>query len=121
MSAAVDAMVKALKALADHDTHAAEVFVNQLYVAMMQHEYTRFGIERTGEEFVKLGLETPTELDNAMGRVRYKVRKDSEGLWTVQWRKGIWTTVASFASFKNAHDYVRDLIYGEQDDYAQAR
>ena len=61
MSAAVDAMVKALKALADHDTHAAEVFVNQLYVAMMQHEYTRFGIERTGEEFVKLGLETPTE------------------------------------------------------------
>ena len=56
-----------------------------------------------------------------MGRVRYKVCKDSEGLWTVQWRKGIWTTVASFASFKAAHDYVRDLIYGEQDDYAQAR
>lgn len=61
MSAAVDAMVKALKALSDYEVHAAEVFVNQLYVAMMQHEYTRFGIERTGEEFVKLGLETPTE------------------------------------------------------------
>lgn len=56
-----------------------------------------------------------------MGKVRYKVCKDSGSLWIVEWKKGIWTTVASFASFKDAHDYVRDLIYGGQEDYAQAR
>lgn len=61
MSAAVDATITSLKGLADYDVHAAEVFMNELYRAMMKHEYTRFGIERTGEEFVKLGLETPTE------------------------------------------------------------
>lgn len=61
MNAATNAMVEAIKTLVDYDIDAAEVFVRKLYRAMMKHEYTRFGIERTGEEFVKLGLEVPTE------------------------------------------------------------
>lgn len=45
----------------EEQMNAAEMFIRKLYRAMMTHEYTRFGIERTGEEFVKLGLEVPTE------------------------------------------------------------
>ncbi|MBF0930828.1 MAG: hypothetical protein HXK04_04345 [Actinomyces graevenitzii] len=61
MNAATSAMITAIKTLADYDIDAAEMFIRKLYRAMMTHEYTRFGIERTGEEFVKLGLEVPTE------------------------------------------------------------
>lgn len=61
MAASINAMTTAFNALSSYDQRAAEVFVNKLYQVMMQHEYTRFGIERTGEEFVKLGLEIPTE------------------------------------------------------------
>lgn len=61
MSAATGAMVAALKTLADYDIDAAELFIRKLYRTMIKHDYTRFGIERTGEEFVKLGLEVPTE------------------------------------------------------------
>lgn len=54
-------IVSALKTLADYDIDAAELFIRKLYRTMMKHEYTRFGIERTSEEFVKLGLEVPKE------------------------------------------------------------
>ena len=59
MNAATSAMVAAIKTLADYDIDAAELFIRKLYRTMMKHEYTRFGIERTSEEFVKLGLEVP--------------------------------------------------------------
>nr|DAQ14870.1 MAG TPA: hypothetical protein [Caudoviricetes sp.] len=61
MNAATSAMVAAIKTLADYDIDAAELFIRKLYRTMMKHEYTRFGIERTSEEFVKLGLEVPKE------------------------------------------------------------
>lgn len=54
-------MVAAIKTLVDYDIDAAELFIRKLYRTMMKHEYTRFGIERTSEEFVKLGLEVPKE------------------------------------------------------------
>lgn len=59
--AAIDAMTAAVNALSSYDMQAAKVFVDQLYQTMMSHNYTRFGIERTSEEFVKLGLEIPEE------------------------------------------------------------
>ena len=55
-----------------------------------------------------------------MNKTRYKVRKGSDDLWVVEYQWGIWTTVATFDSFKDAHEYVRYRIYGEQDDYARA-
>lgn len=61
MGDTIEVFIEALNALHEYDQHAYEVFIDKLYTEMMKHEYTRFGIERTGYEFVKLGLETPTE------------------------------------------------------------
>lgn len=51
---------------------------------------------------------------------KIRVRKDSDGGWLVIWKKGIWTTVATFPTFAAAHDYVRYHIYGTQSDYGYA-
>lgn len=59
--AAIDAMTAALNKLSSYDLQATNLFVSELYQVMMKYEYTRFGIERTSEEFVKLGLEIPEE------------------------------------------------------------
>lgn len=61
MGDTIEVFIEALNALHEYDQRAYEVFIDKMYTEMMQHEYTRFGIERTGEEFVKMGLETPTE------------------------------------------------------------
>lgn len=61
MGETIEVFIDALNSLHEYDQHAYEVFIDKMYTEMMKHEYTRFGIERTGEEFVKLGLETPTE------------------------------------------------------------
>lgn len=61
MGETIEVFIESLNALHEYDQRAYEVFIDKLYTEMMKHEYTRFGIERTGEEFVKLGLETPTE------------------------------------------------------------
>lgn len=55
-----------------------------------------------------------------MNKLRYRVRKSSNGLWEVEWKKGILTTLATFASFKAAQEYVRGQIYGGQDAYGMA-
>nr|DAP19143.1 MAG TPA: hypothetical protein [Caudoviricetes sp.] len=52
-------------------------------------------------------------------KVRYKVWK-SDGLWEVEWKKGILTTIATFPTFAAAHAYVRERLYGTQDDYSYA-
>ena len=60
------------------------------------------------------------ESENAMDKVKYTVRKSEDGTWGVQWKKGIWTTVATFSTFTAAHSYVREQLYGTQDDYGYA-
>lgn len=55
-----------------------------------------------------------------MGKVRYAVKRDEEGIWYVEWKKGIWTVVAFFPSFADAHAYVRERLYGTRDDYGYA-
>lgn len=60
------------------------------------------------------------ESENAMDKVRYKVKKVKDGLWEVSWRKGIWIRLVSFPSFADAHSYVRERLYGTQDDYGYA-
>lgn len=60
------------------------------------------------------------ESENAMDKVRYKVWKSKDGTWEVEWKKGIWTTVATFPTFADAQDYVRERLYGTKDDYAYA-
>lgn len=61
MGDTIEVFIDALNSLHEYDQRGYEVFIDKLYTEMMKHDYTRFGIERTGEEFVKLGLETPTE------------------------------------------------------------
>lgn len=61
MGDTIEVFIEALNSLHEYDKHAYEIFIDKMYREMMKHEYTRFGIERTGEEFVKMGLETPTE------------------------------------------------------------
>lgn len=61
MGDTIEVFINALNSLHEYDQRGYEVFIDKLYTEMMKHEYTRFGIERTGEEFVKMGLETPTE------------------------------------------------------------
>ena len=61
MGETIEVFIDALNSLHEYDQCGYEVFIDKLYTEMMKHDYTRFGIERTGEEFVKLGLETPTE------------------------------------------------------------
>ena len=61
MGDTIEVFIEALNSLHEYDQRAYEVFIDKLYTEMMKHDYTRFGIERTGEEFVKMGLETPTE------------------------------------------------------------
>lgn len=53
-------------------------------------------------------------------KIRYKVRKSENGLWEVEWKKGLCTTVATRPSFEDAHAYVRRCLYGTQDDYGYA-
>lgn len=60
------------------------------------------------------------ESENAMDKVRYKVWKSKNDLWEVEWKKGIWTTVATFPTFADAQAYVRERLYGTRDDYAYA-
>lgn len=60
------------------------------------------------------------ESENAMDKVRYTVKRDDDGTWCVQWKKGIWTAVASFSTFAAAHAYVRERLYGTQNDYGYA-
>ena len=60
------------------------------------------------------------ESENAMDKVRYTVKRDEEGIWYVEWKKGILTTIATFPTFTDAHDYVRYHIYGTQSDYGYA-
>lgn len=55
-----------------------------------------------------------------MDKVRYTVKRDEEGIWYVEWKKGILTTIATFPTFTDAHDYVRYHIYGTQSDYGYA-
>lgn len=55
-----------------------------------------------------------------MDKVRYTAKRDEEGIWYVQWKKGILTTVATFPTFAAAHVYVRECLYGAQDDYGYA-
>lgn len=55
-----------------------------------------------------------------MDKVRYKVWKSENGLWEVEWKKGIWTTVATFPTFADAQAYVRERLYGTQADYGYA-
>nr|DAP19142.1 MAG TPA: hypothetical protein [Caudoviricetes sp.] len=55
MSAAVGAFCVALNAIAEYDTAAAEVFVSQLYVTLMENEYTRLNIEKVGYGPVNIG------------------------------------------------------------------
>lgn len=61
MGDTIEVFIEALNSLHEYEQRAYEVFIDKLYTEMMKHAYTRFGIERTGEEFVKMGLETPTE------------------------------------------------------------
>lgn len=61
MGDTIEVFIESLNELHQYDQRAYEIFIDKIYREMMKHEYTRFGIERTGEEFVKLGLETPTE------------------------------------------------------------
>ena len=60
------------------------------------------------------------ESENAMDKVRYKVTKVKDVLWEVSWRKGIWIRLVSFPTFAEAHSYVRERLYGTQDDYGYA-
>lgn len=55
MSAAVNAFCVALNAIAEYDVSAAEVFVSQLYVTLMENEYTRLNIEKVGYGPVNIG------------------------------------------------------------------
>lgn len=61
MGDTIEVFIESLNELYKYDQHAYEIFIDKMYREMLKHEYTRFGIERTGEEFVKMGLETPTE------------------------------------------------------------
>lgn len=61
MGDTIEVFVESLNELHKYDQRAYEIFIDKMYREMLKHEYTRFGIERTGEEFVKMGLETPTE------------------------------------------------------------
>lgn len=60
------------------------------------------------------------ESENAMDKVRYKVKKIENGLWEVSWKKGIWIRLVSFPTFAAAHAYVRERLYGTQADYGYA-
>ena len=55
-----------------------------------------------------------------MSKVRYKIWKSENGLWEVEWKRGILTTIATFPTFAAAHSYVREQLYGTQDDYGYA-
>lgn len=55
-----------------------------------------------------------------MGKMKYTVRKIKNGLWEVSWKKGICIRVVSFPTFADAHSYVRERLYGTQDDYGYA-
>lgn len=44
--------------------------------------------------------------------------KTAYGKWNG--KKGILTTVATFPTFADAHAYVREKLYGTQDDYGYA-
>lgn len=55
-----------------------------------------------------------------MDKVRYKVKKVKDGLWEVSWRRGICIRLVSFPTFADAHAYVRERLYGTQDDYGYA-
>lgn len=61
MGDTIEVFIDALNSLHEYEQRAYEVFIDKLYTEMMKRDYTRFGIERTGYEFVELGLETPTE------------------------------------------------------------
>ena len=61
MGDTIEVFIESLNELHEYDQRAYEIFIDKMYREMLKHEYTRFGIERTGEEFVKLGLEVPTE------------------------------------------------------------
>ena len=61
MGDTIEVFINSLNGLCEYDEKACDVFLEKLYTEMMKHDYTRFGIERTGEEFVKMGLEVPTE------------------------------------------------------------
>lgn len=60
------------------------------------------------------------ESENAMDKVRYKVKKVKDGLWEVSWRRGICIRLVSFPTFAGAQAYVRERLYGTQDDYGYA-
>ena len=60
------------------------------------------------------------ESENAMDKVRYKVWKSENGLWEVEWKKGIWTTAATFPTLAAAQDYIRERLYCTQGDYDYA-
>ena len=60
------------------------------------------------------------ESENAIGKMKYTVRKIKNGLWEVSWKKGICIRVVSFPTFADAHSYVRERLYGTQDDYGYA-
>lgn len=54
-----------------------------------------------------------------MNSRKVRVRKSSSG-WLVIWKKGIWVSVSTFATFADAHAYIRDQLYGGQDAYGMA-
>lgn len=49
-----------------------------------------------------------------------KVKKVKDGLWEVSWRRGICIRLVSFSTFAAAHAYVRERLYGTQNDYGYA-
>lgn len=61
MGDTIEVFIEALNSLHEYDQHAYEVFIDKLYTEMMKHEYTKFGLNFTGEKFVEMGLSVPKE------------------------------------------------------------
>lgn len=61
MGDTIEVFIESLNALHEYDQRAYETFIDKMYTEMMKREYTRFGINLTGEKFVEMGLTIPKE------------------------------------------------------------
>ena len=61
MGDTIEVFINSLNALCEYDEKACDVFLEKMYTEMMKHDYTRFGINLTGEKFVEMGITIPKE------------------------------------------------------------
>ena len=57
----IEVFINSLNALCEYDPKACDIFLEKMYTEMMRHDYTRFGINLTGEKFVEMGMTIPKE------------------------------------------------------------